>query len=163
MIFRFKVTSMERADFLRELDIQGEQTLYDLHMCIQNDLDYDDSQPVVFYTADSSWKRGQAYSLFGQGGSELMDEVSLGSLVRAKHHRLIYKFDVHNGRTFRLELLSMEEPSPRVKYPCVGTTKGEPPMQIGDANSTFSSLFDQAMPDFDADMYASSAPGSGED
>ncbi|MDR0419198.1 MAG: hypothetical protein LBH34_03180 [Prevotellaceae bacterium] len=159
MIFRYKLSISESKDFEREYDIQGEASLYDLHVHIQQDLDYDESQHVLIYTADNDWNPLKEYSLFGQGGSELIDEVTLGSLVRVQVYRLLYMFDTINERSFRLELLNMEEPKHQVRYPQTTLNKGEPPIQIGDSKSSFSSIFDQAMPDFDANMYASPSHG----
>jgi hypothetical protein len=162
MIFRFKITFPGRPEFMREYDIDSEQTLYDFHHFIQSDLDYDEAQPVLFYTADAKWKEGREFSLFGNGGSELMDEVSVGSLVRAKNHRLLYTFDVINDRSLRLELQEMLEPMPRARYPRTASESGEPPAQIGSKGANpLSSIFDQAMPDFDASLYAS--PSGGDD
>lgn len=159
MIFRFKVTFPGLPDFRREYDVDAEQTLYDFHHFIQSDLDYDEAQPVVFYTANAKWEEEREFSLFGDGGSELMDAVTMGSLVRAQCHRLLYTFDVINDRSFRLDLQEMLEPSPRMRYPSVVAESGEPPVQIGTSGSSLSSIFDQAMPDFDANLYASSSGG----
>ncbi len=159
MIFRFKVTFPARPEFKREYDVDAEQTLYDFHHFIQGDLDYDESQPVLFYTASAKWEEEREFSLFGGDDSELMDSVTLGSLVRAKHHRLLYTFDVINDRSFRLELQEMLEPTPRARYPRTAAEAGEPPVQIGNSSGSLTSIFDQAMPDFDANLYASSSGG----
>ncbi len=160
MIFRFKVTFPERPEFKREYDIDSEQTLYHFHQFIQGDLDYDEAQPVLFYTASAKWEEEREFSLFGDGDSELMDTVTIGSLVRAKHHRLLYTFDLINDRSFRMELQEMLEATPRARYPRTAFESGEPPVQIGTkGSSSLSSIFDQAMPDFDANLYASSSGG----
>ncbi len=159
MIFRFKVTFPESPEFKREYDVDAEQTLYDLHYFMQNDLEYDESQPVLFYTANTKWGEEREFSLFGGGNSELMDEVSVGALIREKNHRLLYTFDTINDRSFRLELQEMLEPMPRVRYPRTVSESGEPPVQVGKAGNSLSSIFDQAMPDFDANLYASSSGG----
>jgi hypothetical protein len=157
MVSRFKLSFPEKPEFRREYDVGTEQTLYDFHRFIQNDLDYDESQPVLFFTANEQWEPERKFSLLGVDGAELMDEVSIGSLVRARHHRLLYMFDVINSRSFRIELQEMLEPAARARYPRVASESGEPPVQIGKANSAFSSIFDQAMPDFDASAYTTSS------
>jgi hypothetical protein len=156
MIFRFKATFSERPEFAREYEVDAEQTLYDFHHFIQTDLDYDEAQPVLFSTANAKWEAEREFSLFGNADSEPMDEVSVGSLVRAKNHRLLYTFDVLNDRSLRLELLEMQEPLPRVRYPRTASESGEAPVQIGTSSDSTSSIFDQAMPDFDANLYAAS-------
>ncbi|MDR3366689.1 MAG: hypothetical protein LBO71_06960 [Prevotellaceae bacterium] len=156
MIARFKLSFPEKPEFKREYDVDTEQTLYDFHRFIQNDLDYDESQPVLFFTANERWEPAREFSLLGANDTELMDEVSIGDLVRASNHRLLYMFDVINRRSFRVELREMLEPAPRVRYPHTASESGEPPAQIGKSNSAFSSIFDQAMPDFDANVYATS-------
>jgi len=160
MIFRFKATFSERPEFTREYEVDAEQTLYDFHHFIQIDLDYDEAQPVLFYTANAKWKEEREFSLFGSADSKPMDEVTVGSLVRAKNHRLLYTFDVINDRSFRLELQEILEPTPRAHYPRTVSESGEAPVQIGTKGSNpLSSMFDQAMPDFDANLYASSSGG----
>jgi len=160
MIFRFKATFPECPEFKREYDVDAEQTLYDFHHFIQADLDYDESQPVLFYTANAKWVEGREFSLFGSADGDPMDEVSIGSLVRTEHHRLLYTFDVINDRSLRLELQEMLEPAPRARYPRTASESGDAPIQIGaKGDSPLSSIFDQAMPDFDANLYASSSGG----
>ncbi|MDR3187639.1 MAG: plasmid pRiA4b ORF-3 family protein [Prevotellaceae bacterium] len=156
MIARFKLNFPEKPEFRREYDVDTEQTLYDFHRFIQSDLDYDEAQPVQFFTASERWEPAREFSLLGANSAELMDEVSIGDLIRASHHRLLYVFDVINRRSFRIELQEMLEPAARTRYPCTATEAGDPPAQIGKLNSAFSSIFDQAMPDFDADTYAPS-------
>ncbi|MDR1342875.1 MAG: hypothetical protein LBK18_06435 [Prevotellaceae bacterium] len=154
MVARFKLSFPEKPEFKREYDVAAEQTLYDFHRFVQNDLDYDESQPVLFFTANEWWDPEQKFSLLEVDDAEqLMDEVSIGSLVRANHHRLLYTFDVINRRSFTVELQEMLEPAPRARYPRAASESGEPPVQIGKTNSAFSSIFDQAMPEFDANIY----------
>jgi hypothetical protein len=159
MVSRFKLSFPEQPEFKREYDVSAEQTLYDFHRFIQRDLDYDESQPVLFFTASEQWEPERRFSLLGADSAELMDEVSVGSLVRARHHRLLYTFDVINNRSFAVELQELLEPAARVRYPRVASESGEPPAQIGKSNSAFSAIFDQAMPDFDAAAYTTSSGG----
>ncbi|MDR0414623.1 MAG: hypothetical protein LBH84_04315 [Prevotellaceae bacterium] len=159
MIARFKLSFPEKPEFKREYDVDAEQTLYDFHRFVQNDLDYDESQPVLFFTASEQWSAERRFSLLGIDGTELMDEVTMGSLVRAHHHRLLYTFDVIHHRSFMVELREMLEPAARTRYPRVASESGDPPMQIGRSSSIFSSIFDQAMPDFDASVYSTSSGG----
>ncbi|MDR0711021.1 MAG: plasmid pRiA4b ORF-3 family protein [Prevotellaceae bacterium] len=156
MISRFKLSFSEKPEFRREYDVDAEQTLYDFHRFIQNDLDYDESQPVLFFTANAQWEPKREFSLMGANGTELMDEVSIGDLVRASHHHLLYMFDIINRRCFKIELQEMLEPAARARYPRTASENGEPPAQVGKSNSAFSSIFDQAMPDFNANIYTAS-------
>jgi hypothetical protein len=146
--------------FAREYDVSAEQTLYDFHRFVQNELDYDEAQPVLFHTADNKWKFGRGFSLTGVRNTELMDEVSIGSIVRSNCYRMLYTFDVLNKRSFRLELLEMLEAEPRKRYPSLEFEQGDTPGQIGKTNSKLSAIFDQAMPDFDDSIYSA---GSGDD
>ncbi|MDR0566904.1 MAG: plasmid pRiA4b ORF-3 family protein [Prevotellaceae bacterium] len=160
MISRFKLSFPEKPEFKREYDIDAGQTLYDFHRLIQSDLDYDESQPVLFFTASSCWEPEREFSLLGANDAELMDEVTVGTLIRESNHRLLYMFDVINRRCFKVELQEMLEPTPRARYPRTASECGDPPPQTGKSNSAFSSIFDQAMPDFDAStIYTTPAGG----
>ncbi|MDR3328749.1 MAG: plasmid pRiA4b ORF-3 family protein [Prevotellaceae bacterium] len=151
------MTFPDAAGFKREYDVSAEQTLYDFHRYIQRDLDYDEAQPVLFFTADKQWAPQRKFALMDIDEAELMDEVSIGSLVRAGHHRLLYLFDVLCGRSFRVELLELLEAAPRARYPRLAAESGEPPVQVGKANHAMSAIFDQAMPDVDVNLYSSSS------
>ncbi|MGL4363784.1 MAG: IS1096 element passenger TnpR family protein [Bacteroidales bacterium] len=162
MIFRFKLTFAEKADFKQQYDIDAEQTLYDLHHVIQRNLDYDNALNVHFFASNAKWEQERIFTLFGEDNSELMDETTIGTLVRKKTHYLLYTFDIINNRSFRLELEEVLEPNPRKKYPRLETEIGEAPPQVGTSSEIFSCIFDQALPDFDANMYASPG-GTSED
>ncbi|GHT15205.1 hypothetical protein AGMMS4956_14660 [Bacteroidia bacterium] len=152
MIFRFKITSLEQPDFVQEIDIDGNSTWYEFHQFLQQEWDYDNAPIALFHAVDGQWNPQRTFSLLGQNGTELMDEVSVRSLVRAEFHQYLYEFDSFHHRSCRIELRGIEQPDEGVSYPLVYSTKGQIPPQYTGKDAT--SIFDQAMPDFDVDTYA---------
>ena len=132
---------------MREYELVATQTLYDFHLAIQHDLDYDDAQMVVFFTADENWAPVDGFSLFPNAETQLMDEVSLRSLIQKKQYRFLYYFDLLNKRAFQLEWQDLAEEKPRILYPRRSDGMGDPPVQFGDIANEESSVFNDALPD----------------
>ena len=55
MVYRFRIISNEAEGFVREFELQGNQTFYDFHLAIQKNLEYDNSQIASFQITDQSW------------------------------------------------------------------------------------------------------------
>ena len=160
MLYKFKMLFPKKKDFMREYEVLATNSLYDFHLAIQQDLDYDEAQMVAFYTADENWSPVDGFTLFPTSETQLMDEISLRNLIQKKQYRLLYYFDLMNKRSFQLEWQDLGEEKPRVLYPRRADGKGEPPIQFRESKETDQSFFSDAMPDID---FAASAGEGGDD
>lgn len=147
MLYKFKMLFPKKKNFVREYELIATQSLYDFHLAIQHDLDYDDAQMVAFYTADENWAPVDGFTLFPTSETQLMDEVSLRSLIQKKQYRLLYYFDLLNKRAFHLEWQDLGEETPRILYPRRSDGMGDPPIQFRDISDDEGSFFNDALPD----------------
>ena len=94
MLYKFKMLFPKKKDFMREYEVLATNSLYDFHLAIQQDLDYDEAQMVAFYTADENSSPVDGFTLFPTSETQLMDEISLRNLIQKKQYRLLYYFDL---------------------------------------------------------------------
>lgn len=149
MLYKFKMLFPKRKNFFREYELIATQNLFDFHLAIQHDLDFDDAQMVAFYTADEQWEPVEGFTLFPTAQTQLMDEVSLRSLIQKRQYRLLYYFDLINKRAFQLEWLDLGEERPRILYPRRSDGMGDPPVQFSALTEQNDSIFNDALPDVD--------------
>lgn len=149
MLYKFKMVFPKKKNFVREYELIATQSLYDFHLAIQRDLDYDEAQMVAFYTADENWAPVDGFTLFPNAQTQLMDEVSLRSLIQKKQYRFLYYFDLINKRAFQLEWQDLGEEKPRILYPRRSDGMGDPPVQFREMSEEGGSVFDDALPDVD--------------
>lgn len=147
MVYKFKVLSDEDKNFYMEIEILAEQTLYDLHDLIQNELDYDRSHLASFFVANHSWKRLKEIPLIDMGNNSTkevitMEKAVLKDYVKDAHQKFIYVFDYINDRGFKLELETTKSEAPNMYYPICTDFKGDVPPQIGSKISNNSIIFD---------------------
>jgi|GEM_PF-78209 hypothetical protein len=153
MVYKFKVLSDEDVKFYMDIEILSNQTFYDLHDLIQDELDYDRSHLASFYVASHSWRRLKEIPLMAMEDSMektiTMEKAVLSDFVKDAHQKFIYVFDYINDRCFFIELVETKSESPNMYYPVCTDFGGEIPPQIGKKEKK-TSIFDD-----DEDNYIS--------
>lgn len=129
--YRYRLSFDKFPSFLREYEVKGGNTLYQLHRCIQNDLDFDEAQLSVFYSSDKDWSKNNAYPLFDMGEGS-MDMITIEMLLKRNVRQLLYTFDLYNDRSFKLELIGEGEDQKLTTYPRVVVSNSDPPDQLID-------------------------------
>jgi hypothetical protein len=157
MVFKFRLLSNEVKDFVRDIEIRSDQTFFDFHRMIQDDLGYDNSQIASFFITNQAWEKEKEFTLFDMTDEENnslvpMDKAILRNYIRDPKQRLIYVFDFFNERTFFIELTDTQNEIRYSDYPAVIFSKGNPPQQIlfGNNYGSFSDLGTMGM-DFNED------------
>lgn len=145
MVYKFKVLSDEDEKFYMDIEILSNQTLYDLHDLIQDELEYDRSHLASFFVASHSWRRLKEIPLMAMDDSIekpiTMEKAVLSDYVKDAHQKFIYLFDYINDRCLFLELLETKPESPNMYYPVCTDFGGEIPLQIGKKEKK-TSIFD---------------------
>src|SRR5665647_587565 len=62
IIYRFRLTSEDHEDFLREIEIQPTQTFLDFHQVIQSCSNLENCDNALFYTTDNKFKKKEEFS-----------------------------------------------------------------------------------------------------
>lgn len=108
MVFQFKITSIESADFLRIIEIDGKSSFADLHWCIQKCCNYSSDQLASFFVASKHHGKQTEITFldFGRPGSSIliMGKTQLHNILSSIGQRLLYVFDFFNDRSFYIEL-----------------------------------------------------------
>lgn len=154
MIFKFKALSIEDENFVRDFEINYDATLHDLHNFICENLGYDNEEMASFFLSDKGWSKLQEFTLidmldsgYDEEGPMSMDSIILGQIIREKHQRLIYTFDLLNDRALYIELIETHKGNPELEYPLVTLSEGEAPEQYGEEPE--GSIFSEMMGDFE--------------
>lgn len=155
MVYRFKIWFEHMDEVIRWIDIKPSQTFLDFHEAIQDAIGFDKKELASFYVSDAKWKR--LFEIMredmtdGNEGDEealpvmLMSQASLRDYVNDPHQRFVYVTDYLANWTLLCELISIEESSKSMSYPCVFRSEGKAPRQRED--SKFKMLDDS---EFDA-------------
>jgi len=136
-IFKLKITSPEKDDFLMEVEMDSEGTYLELHNTIQQALAYDNTQMASFFQIDTLGERGKEIALFEMSSEDddnvnivAMDVSMMREFINKEQAQLIYVFDFFSDRYFNIELTAVERRRVAVKEPKICEAKGEAPEQI---------------------------------
>ena len=135
MIFKFRLLSSEKDDFVRDFDVSSSQTFYDLHLAIQKDCNYDPSLIASFFICNSDWEKETEITLFELAEEPgkvtlAMDNSVLSDHITGLKQRLLYVFDIFNERAFFIEVVGIRDDDPSRSYPRCTLSEGSPPIQI---------------------------------
>ncbi|MDP4280928.1 MAG: hypothetical protein Q8867_02140 [Bacteroidota bacterium] len=138
LIYRFRVTTDEQEDFLREIEIQPGQTFLDFHEIIQSSADLEICERASFFTTDKKYKKHHEISLKPSKKevkrydaeldeiitdtqvSFLMKNSQLKNFIEDPHQRMIYEFHGKDPHVFNIELFKIIKTDEYVNLPrCV--------------------------------------------
>ncbi len=140
MIVYFRLLSAEADDFVREIAIDNNASFADLHLFIQQLLNYDATQMASFFTTDGDWQKETEVTLFDMGLNEadnllVMQDTQLASLIMEEGQRLLYVFDLFSERAFFMEVFHLTE-GELAQAKCF-KNEGEAPEQIKELDLNF--------------------------
>lgn len=129
--------SADDTAFLRDFEVDADQTFLSFHNIIQKNLGFDPTQLASFFLTDEHWNKGLEITLIdmqNEGGPAAipMESVKIGELIKDRKERLLYVFDIFADRGLFIELLDMFDPIKNVNYPICSAAVGEPPVQFMD-------------------------------
>ena len=148
IIYRFRLTSEDHDDFLREIEIQPGQTFLDFHQAILICADLEKCENAFFYTTDNKFKKKQEISLklqkklvrkydddLDQVVTEtyiphLMKESVLKNYVEDPHQRMIYEFTGIDLFVFFIELFKIIKTDENIALPRCVSAKGTLPKKV---------------------------------
>jgi hypothetical protein len=125
IIYRFRLTSEEQEDFLREIDIQPSQTFLDLHEIIYSCMDLEPCDNAFFYTTDKKYIKHQEISytphkkrlrkyddeldeiITEEFELNLMKDSRLKNFIEDPHQKMIYENFGKEYHVFHLELFKL--------------------------------------------------------
>ena len=163
MVYKFRVILDAEDDVFRDIAIQEEDTLEDLHNAIFNAFGFDGMEVASFYTCDEQWNQEDEISLFDTGDipgeQKIMSDYSLNQLLSKDQTKIIYVYDFINMWTFLVELAAIQEEEIGLIYPNLLFSIGElpsiaPEKEFEADNDDFQSEFEDDLDQDDLDMFS---------
>ena len=131
MIYRFRVILDAKEDVLRDIEIDSENTLEELHNSITQAFGFEGNEMASFYVSNEEWAQGEEVALFdmseGTDSIRIMNETSINDVTHREQPRLIYVYDFLSMWTFLVELADTAEADPEQTYPNLMFAHGELP------------------------------------
>ncbi|MDT0293884.1 hypothetical protein ACFQ3R_10885 [Mesonia ostreae] len=138
MIYKFRIVLDTLDDVFRDIEIEENDTLEDLHNSITQAFGFDGTEMASFYVSDEDWNQGEEIVLFdmseGNNSVRMMNETALDTIVSKKQTQLIYVYDFFSMWTFYVELADITAPEDGRDYPNLMFVQGQLPDSPPDKN-----------------------------
>lgn len=134
-IFRVRLDGVRGVS--RTIEIEGQQTLDELHQAILDAFEWDDPHLYSFFMSNKWGDRANEYAhpymLEEPFGHEPQPKdasrAKIGKLPLMLHQQFMFFFDYGDAHEFSVRLIKINEDAPKGSYPRVITSKGEAPPQ----------------------------------
>lgn len=131
MIYRFRIILDTQEDVFRDIEIEAENTLEELHNAITQAFGFAGQEMASFYVSNELWEQGEEIALFdmseGVESLRVMNETSIDDVTNKENTRLIYVYDFLSMWTFLVELADIAEPDDNQTYPNLMFAHGDIP------------------------------------
>ena len=109
MVYRFKIVSVEKDRFRREIEIDSEATFMDLRNAILDSVGFSKDEINTFFICGDDWKRHEEVAIedFGSSSDQdlwLMEDTSLSELIEDEGQKVEFVFDALTERSFNMIL-----------------------------------------------------------
>lgn len=149
MIYRLRIILDTQDDVFRDVEIEQEATLEDLHNAITQSFGFDGQEMASFYTSDEEWNQDEEISLFAMNNEgRTMAETGIEDVLTEAQTKLIYIYDFLEMWTFLIELAEIAEPTVGMSYPNLMFAHGVLPENAPDKEF----LADESLTDLDEDF-----------
>ena len=130
MIYKIRIILDAQDDIFRDLEIESENTLEDLHNAITQSFGFLGNEMASFYTCDERWNQEEEIALFDMsedGNVRLMSQTKLEDELTEATPRLIYVYDFLSMWTFYVELAAIVAKEDGRSYPNILFAFGDIP------------------------------------
>lgn len=110
MIYKIRIIADTKKDVIRDVAINADDNLEDLHNVITNAFGFSGSEMAAFYLSDDDWSQGMEIPLFDMAnadGAAQMDKFVLQDVLTEEAHRMLYVYDFLSMWTFYVELVAV--------------------------------------------------------
>ena len=140
MIYKIRTILDAEDDVFRDIAIDPENTLEELHNAIHQAFGLEGDQMASFYISDDEWTQGDEIALFdmseGQEEVRMMNETPIEDVLDKKNTRLIYVYDFMTMWTFYVELGDIAAREDGESYPLLLFSHGDLPDAPGETEFT---------------------------
>ncbi len=135
MIYRLRVIldNDTNEDILRDVEIDKNSNLTDLHELILLSFNFCDDQMASFYTVDEEWNQINEISLMNfDESTDSMDSILVANILNTQNTKLLYIYDFMNMWTFYVELIEEAQEINNILYPRIIFSVGNVPEKAPD-------------------------------
>lgn len=135
MVYRFKLVSDEVSNFMREIEVDSENTFLQLRNTILESVDYSKDELDSFFICSDDWELEDEITLedMGDTGSDrdqwLMESTPVSELIDDEGQKLLFEFDYQTERGFFMELKEII-PGRNLVEPVCTMKRGKAPVQF---------------------------------
>ncbi len=107
-IYKFRVTFEDYEDVYRDIEVQSDMTLSDLHYAILNSISFDSIHKGMFYESDHGGRKGpEIINISPDETKGSAHKLELADLVYDPRQRFIYVYDEKERWSFTVELIKI--------------------------------------------------------
>lgn len=107
-IYKFRVTFENFEDVYRDIEIQSEMTLSDLHYAILSSISFDSIHKGIFFESDHSWRKGdELLQVLPEGAKGAAQKDLLSDIIYDPRQRFLYLYDEAEKWAFTIELIKI--------------------------------------------------------
>ena len=153
MIYRLRVIldNDTKEDILRDVEINKNSNLTDLHELILLAFNFSADQMASFYTVDEDWNQINEISLMNfDESTDSMDSILIANILNNQNTKLLYIYDFMNMWTFYVELIEEAQEINNILYPRIIFSVGNVPEKAPDKKFTNE---DKGKEDLEEDEY----------
>jgi len=153
MIYRLRLIldNDTNEDILRDVEIDKNSNLTDLHELILLSFNFSADQMASFYTVDEEWNQINEISLMNfDESTDSMDSILIANILNNQNSKLLYIYDFMNMWTFYVELIEEAQEINNILYPRIIFSVGNVPEKAPDKKFTNKDI---AKEDLDEDGY----------
>ena len=119
-MFKIRVILDVKEDVLRDILIEGNANLEQLHFAITKAFGFNGHEMASFYKADHKWNQGDEIPLFEmEDDKPSMQTCVLNNILTQKGDKLIYVYDFLEMWAFFVELIDIAKPLDNAQEPKV--------------------------------------------
>ena len=130
MIYRLRIIldNDTKEDILRDVEIDKNSNLTDLHELILLSFNFSADQMASFYTVDEDWNQINEISLMNfDESTDSMDSMLIANVLDNQNTKLLYIYDFMNMWTFYVELIEEAQEINNIIYPRIIFSVGNVP------------------------------------
>ncbi len=151
MLYKLRIfLETDGKDVYRDIEIQDNATLEDLHNVIVNSFDFDGTEMASFYLTDEELNQGFEIPLFNmeeKPNNNMMSNTLLKDVMSEEKPNLLYVYDFLSMWRFLINLMETGEEAPGIEYPQVAFAQGirpeeAPEIDFSDQPGEEDDLFD---------------------
>lgn len=138
-IYKFRILSDEKEDFIRDIEIKSTQTFESFHYAIIESIEFAGNELASFFICDRKWNKTKEITLIDMKieidekeknddfddeeevkivyQTSIMKDSKINQFIEDPHQRMVWEYDFFNLRTLYIELLKIVPAIDGIDYP----------------------------------------------